>query len=110
MRAHGQPTARVLAGDQLCNRCFYTAMRTQGICPNCGLEGWDAVEVNGSASTGKLLDDGWQIVCTCGVVEADHLEELAGRFDRGLGAPAVGQVESMSGSWDLQISDGGTGY
>jgi hypothetical protein len=26
-------------GDQLCNSCFYTAMRTQGICPNCGHDG-----------------------------------------------------------------------
>ena len=26
-------------GDQLCNSCFYTAMRTRGICPNCGLDG-----------------------------------------------------------------------
>jgi hypothetical protein len=23
-------------GDQLCHSCFYTAMRTHGICPNCG--------------------------------------------------------------------------
>jgi hypothetical protein len=26
-------------GDQLCNSCFYTAMRTPGICPNCGHNG-----------------------------------------------------------------------
>jgi hypothetical protein len=26
-------------GDQLCNSCFYTAMRTRGICPNCGHNG-----------------------------------------------------------------------
>jgi hypothetical protein len=26
-------------GDQLCNSCFYTAMRTRGICPNCGHDG-----------------------------------------------------------------------
>jgi hypothetical protein len=26
-------------GDQLCNSCFYTAMRTYGICPNCGHNG-----------------------------------------------------------------------
>jgi hypothetical protein len=26
-------------GDQLCNSCFYTAMRTHGICPNCGHDG-----------------------------------------------------------------------
>jgi hypothetical protein len=25
--------------DQLCNSCFYTAMRTHGICPNCGHDG-----------------------------------------------------------------------
>jgi hypothetical protein len=26
-------------GDSLCNSCFYTAMRTRGICPNCGHDG-----------------------------------------------------------------------
>jgi hypothetical protein len=26
-------------GDQLCNSCFYTAMRNHGVCPNCGHEG-----------------------------------------------------------------------
>lgn len=26
-------------GDQLCNSCFYTAMRTHGSCPNCGHDG-----------------------------------------------------------------------
>jgi hypothetical protein len=26
-------------GDQLCHSCFYTAMRTHGICPNCGHDG-----------------------------------------------------------------------
>ncbi|SON58616.1 hypothetical protein MSIMFI_00094 [Mycobacterium simulans] len=26
-------------GDQLCNSCFYSAMRTHGICPNCTHEG-----------------------------------------------------------------------
>lgn len=26
-------------GDQLCHSCFYTAMRTHGICPLCGHEG-----------------------------------------------------------------------
>ena len=26
-------------GDQLCNSCFYTAMRTHGICPHCGHDG-----------------------------------------------------------------------
>jgi hypothetical protein len=25
--------------DQLCHSCFYTAMRTRGICPNCGHDG-----------------------------------------------------------------------
>src|ERR1700682_4411381 len=25
--------------DQLCNSCFYTAMRTPGICPHCGHDG-----------------------------------------------------------------------
>jgi rRNA maturation endonuclease Nob1 len=25
--------------DQLCHSCFYTAMRTQGICPLCGHDG-----------------------------------------------------------------------
>ena len=26
-------------GEQLCNSCFYTAMRTYGICPICGHDG-----------------------------------------------------------------------
>jgi hypothetical protein len=26
-------------GDQLCNSCFYAAMRTHGICPRCGHDG-----------------------------------------------------------------------
>lgn len=26
-------------GDQLCHSCFYTAMRTHGICPQCGHDG-----------------------------------------------------------------------
>jgi len=26
-------------GDQLCHSCFYTAMRTHGICPSCGHDG-----------------------------------------------------------------------
>jgi hypothetical protein len=26
-------------GDQLCHSCFYAAMRTHGICPNCGHDG-----------------------------------------------------------------------
>lgn len=26
-------------GDQLCHSCFYTAMRTYGICPSCGHDG-----------------------------------------------------------------------
>jgi hypothetical protein len=26
-------------GEQLCNSCFYIAMRTHGICPNCGHDG-----------------------------------------------------------------------
>src|ERR1700742_2813072 len=26
-------------GDRLCNSCFYTAMRTHGICPSCGHDG-----------------------------------------------------------------------
>ncbi|MCW2649287.1 MAG: hypothetical protein JWR32_263 [Mycobacterium sp.] len=26
-------------GDHLCNSCFYTAMRTHGICPDCGHDG-----------------------------------------------------------------------
>ncbi|MGO9926320.1 MAG: recombinase XerD, partial [Mycobacterium sp.] len=26
-------------GEQLCNSCFYTAMRTHGICPRCGHNG-----------------------------------------------------------------------
>lgn len=26
-------------GDQLCHSCFYTAMRTHGVCPNCGHDG-----------------------------------------------------------------------
>ena len=26
-------------GEQLCNSCFYAAMRTHGICPLCGHDG-----------------------------------------------------------------------
>lgn len=51
-------------GDQLCHSCFYTAMRTQGICPNCGHDG---------VLPGRLNRTDPHPVClTCAAIPGDY--------------------------------------
>ena len=41
-------------GDQLCHSCFYTAMRTHGICPLCGHDGVLPGRANRTTPAGVL--------------------------------------------------------
>ena len=51
-------------GDQLCHSCFYTAMRTHGICPNCGHDG---------VLPGRLNRTDPRPVClTCAAIPGDY--------------------------------------
>jgi hypothetical protein len=51
-------------GDQLCNSCFYTAMRTHGICPSCGHDG---------VLPGRLNHTDQRPVCvTCAGIPGDY--------------------------------------
>lgn len=51
-------------GDQLCHSCFYTAMRTHGICPNCGHDG---------VLPGRLNQTDPRPVClTCAAIPGDY--------------------------------------
>jgi hypothetical protein len=51
-------------GEQLCNSCFYTAMRTRGICPHCGHDG---------VLPGRLNHTDQRAVClTCAGIPGDY--------------------------------------
>jgi hypothetical protein len=51
-------------GDQLCNSCFYTAMRTHGVCPHCGHDG---------VLPGRLNHTDQRPVClTCAGIPGDY--------------------------------------
>ncbi|WP_321201567.1 hypothetical protein [Mycolicibacterium nivoides] len=57
--------------DQLCHSCFYTAMRTRGICPACGHEG---------VLPGRTDDTDPRAVClTCADIPGNFTCKTCGR-------------------------------
>ncbi len=57
--------------DQLCHSCFYTAMRTRGICPACGHEG---------VLPGRVDDNDARPVClTCAGIPGDFTCKTCGQ-------------------------------
>ncbi len=57
--------------DQLCHSCFYTAMRTHGVCPNCGHDG---------VLPGRVDGNDTQPVClTCAGIPGDFTCKTCGQ-------------------------------